>query len=218
MFYRKKRKINIPSELQDRNSQNTSQVAYGPGLEKGGTSTSRTNSSPTVQSLHITSSNTTTASDHLTPLPHLLSDDTFLGLPSLSEHGDCIPDFGQWSTWSCRQRLTNLHLWRRYAEHRYGALHRWEGAFWDDWSRINTNWSNSQGLECFRLAGKRLVGGRLAISYAFRIMEGDLPDSISDVRDIYLQSVQFLGDLFAAVSGLQARLDVANEQYKLMCK
>ena len=115
-------------------------------------------------------------------------------------------DFQEWKSLTASRRIAVIRRWIVHATHKYGPLEHWAWDFSDQWHSIRSgdmptlrHWLDG--------AKKRIKLGRSALSYLDQAMEGDMPASVEEWRDLYAQSHQLAFQLWTAVLCTQSMLD-----------
>lgn len=132
--------------------------------------------------------------------------DSDLNIPRI--HGDLSLKWEDFPTWTAQQRIAAIHRWVLYAEHKYRSpLSSWPQAF--DASHEHFSNGDSNGLTQW-LTGvcSQIYAGRRALDYLGRVMEGELPDGTTGVRDLYVQAHRLSSTIQEAIVGLQYRLQL----------
>jgi hypothetical protein len=117
-----------------------------------------------------------------------------------------VPDFRDWKSWSAPCRIAAVRRWIVHAVHKHGPVEHWARDFSEQWRGLKDGdepavhgWLD--GLK------QRMKMGRSALSYLEQAMEGELPASVEDWRDLYAQSHQLACQLWTAILGLQYSID-----------
>jgi len=135
----------------------------------------------------------------ITPLS--LHEDSTLSSPDLDE-----PDFREWESLSASRRIAVVRRWIVHAVYRHGPVEHWARDFSEQWRGLRDGDGRAvhgwlDGLK------RRMKMGRSALSYLEQAMEGELPASVEDWRDLYAQSHQLACQLWTAILGLQYSID-----------
>lgn len=130
-----------------------------------------------------------------------------LGLPTIQDDLEGV-DFREWKSWAANRRVAAIRRWVAHVAHQYGPTDRWAQRFDEDWARMKGG--DEEAIQTWLHAVKQRV--RMcwcALGYLERAMEGELPSSADDWRDLYAQALQLSKQLCAAVGGVEGRLDQA---------
>lgn len=126
---------------------------------------------------------------------------------SLGIHNDLEGvDFREWQSWAAYRRVAAIRRWVTHVAHRYGPTDRWAQRFDEDWARMKGG--EEDALQTWLHAVKQRVRmGWCALGYLERAMEGELPSSADDWRDLCVQALQLSKQLCMAVGSIEGRLD-----------
>lgn len=117
-------------------------------------------------------------------------------------------DFSNWRSWPAHRRVSAIRRWVTYA----GPVDRWAQRFDEEWEAVGRN-SGISKQSLFCSARQRVKLGWCALDYLERAMEGELPSSTDDLRDLYVQAQQLSKQLCMAVGGLDSRLESISLTY-----
>jgi len=93
-------------------------------------------------------------------------------------------DFADWGSWNASRRLAAVRRWISYASHKYGPIDRWAEDFSQKWSVIRHG--EASMLNRWLDSVKQMIRmGRCTLGYLERAMEGELPTSVDEWRDLY---------------------------------
>jgi hypothetical protein len=122
------------------------------------------------------------------------------------------PDFRDWKSWSAPRCIAAVRRWIVHAVHMHGPMEHWGRDFSEQrrWLRDGDGRAVRGWLDGVK---QRMKMRRSALSYLERAMEGELPASVEEWRDLYAQSHQLACQLWTAILGIQYSLDfVLSEQ------
>lgn len=120
-------------------------------------------------------------------------------------NGSCDPFHGEWPSWNARCHMKAVRRWLMDMEWNWGSMARWPAMCEEQWAIIKTK---DHGIAGGWIAeeDKKVAAGRLMLWYLGRIMEGQLPLDVEELRDLYLQGHQLTCDIDAAIIPLEQRL------------
>lgn len=116
--------------------------------------------------------------------------------------------FPDWKSLTASRRIAAVRRWIIHATHEYGPVERWGDDLSQEWDTVRHR-DPGAVHEWLQAVKWRVKMGRSALSHLECAMEGELSSCLEEWRDLYIQSHQLASQLWAAVLGLQHRLDGA---------
>lgn len=128
-----------------------------------------------------------------------------LALPGIHDDLEVV-DFHEWKSWAAHRCVAVIWRWVTYMAHKYGPTDHWAQRFDKEWASMR---GGEEDAKHAWLQGIRQMVrmGWCALGYLEHAIEGELPATADDWRDLYVQAQQLSKQLCMAVGGIECRLD-----------